>query len=209
MKLIILFIVIALSACTHNEHRSTEATAFYNAQATARQPLFELTALPGETIELKGVASLKVNDPRAGDIKALPVVHSPAWQTLDRVLGLGAGIYGAKIAGETIRDVAAIVAQNSGDRSVHTDQSTTIVDSYNDSSVDSVQGDTISDSYNQDNDTTVSAGDGSAIGDGNDIVNGDNNNNTGQIGDNSNDGDECVGEHCQGDEITPVVEPTT
>jgi hypothetical protein len=205
------FLALSLSACVHTEHRASEAKAFYEAQATQRQPLFELTALPGETIELKGVASLKVNDPRAGDIKALPVVHSPIWRTVDRVLGIAGSVYGAKIAGDVITDVAGVVASNAGDRSTHTDNSVHIADSYNDSSDNSTHGDTISGSYNQDNDN--SAGDGSAIGDNNELVNGDNAGNSGQIGDgnrqdsdDSNDGDECSGADCQGIELPELPE---
>lgn len=214
-RLIALTLMALLSACVHTEHRATEAAAFYAAQEGARKPIFELTALPGQTIELRGVQSLVVNDPRAGEIKPLPVVHSPIWRTVDRVLGIAGSVYGAKIAGDVITDVAGIVATNAGDRSTHDDHSTYIADSYNDSSDNSQHGDTISDSYNQDNDNT--AGDGSAIGDGNDLINGDNAGNSGQIGDGnrqdspdtSNDGDECTGVDCQGVEVPTDPEPGT
>ena len=215
-RLIALTLLALLSGCVHTEHRATEAAAFYAAQEGARKPIFELTALPGQTIELRGVQSLVVHNPNQ-DIKALPVVHSPIWRTVDRVLGIAGGIYGAKIAGDVITDVAGIVASNAGDRSIHTDNSTHIADSYNDSSDNSQHGDTISDSYNQDNDTTITAGDGSAIGDGNDLINGDNAGNSGQIGDgnrqdspdSSNDGDECSGVDCQGVEVPTDPDPET
>lgn len=209
-------LLTVLSACVHNKHRATEAAAYYQAQATARQPLFELTAQPGETIQLTGVASLKVNDPRAGEIKALPVVQSRAWDTVDKLLGIGGNYAAIKAIGGVIGDVTKTIAENAGDRSTHIDNSNHVADSYNDSSDNSTHGDTITDSYNQDNDNT--AGDGSAIGDRNEIVNGDNAGNSGQIGDgnrqgsdgpfddHSNPGDDpvCTGTDCQSVEPAPV-----
>lgn len=212
-------LLTVLSACVHNKHRATEAAAYYQAQATARQPLFELTAQPGETIQLTGVASLKVNDPRAGEIKALPVVQSQGWALANTIAGGLLNLGNTKVLGDAIVKVAGIVGESAGDRSTHDDHSVHVADSYNDSSDNSTHGDTITDSYNQDNDNT--AGDGSAIGDRNEIVNGDNAGNSGQIGDgnrqgsdgpfddHSNPGDDptCTGTDCQSVEPAPVPAP--
>lgn len=207
MRIVLLLIVVMLSGCVYTQHRATEASAFYNAQAQPKQPLFSLTAQPGETIELRGVASLTVNDPRAGEIKALPVVQSRAWSTIDRLIGAGAAYAGAKLSLDAIGEVSSLVANSAGDRSTHDDHSVHVADSYNDSSDNSTHGDTISGSYN----TDQSAGDGSAIGDGNDLINGDNAGNSGQIGDgnrqnsdgpfddhsdNSDPGDDCTDSNC-------------
>ncbi len=212
MKILILAIFTLISGCVHTEHRATEAAAFYAAQEGARKPIFELVGRPGEIIELRGVQSVSVWSESAGQIRALPVVQSPIWRTVDRILGIAGSVAGAKIAGDVITDVAGIVASNSGDRSTHDDHSVQIADSYNDSSDNSAHGDTIVDSYNQDNDN--SAGDGSAIGDGNELVNGDNAGNSGQIGDGnrqdsdgpfSDDGDDCTNSDCA--EVPEVPEP--
>jgi hypothetical protein len=203
-RLIGLTILALLTGCVSNQHRATEAAAFYAAQEGARKPLFELTALPGQTIELRGVQSLVVNDPRASEIKALPVVHSPIWNTVDKLLNIGGQYATVKAVGDTFTGVSRTIADSAGDRSTHDDHSTHIADSYNDSSDNSQHGDTISDSYNQDNDNT--AGDGSAIGDGNSLINGDNAGNSGQIGDDnrqdspnddhSDPGDDCADSDC-------------
>lgn len=122
---------------------------------------------------------------------------------VERALSVGAAVYGQKIQGDSLVELAGVVANSAGDRSQNfdysdhstTDNSVSIADSYN------AQGDTISDSGN----TTVSdSNNGNA---GRDLIGGDRIDNSGNIGtdnrigsdgpiDNSNDGDDCDGESC-------------
>lgn len=128
---------------------------------------------------------------------------------VDRALGIGGSAYGARMSRDTLIGVAGIVAESAGDRSTHSyidnsdhsDNSTSIVDSYN-------AGDTIADSGN----TTISdSGNGNA---GRDVIGGDRTDNSGNIGsdnrqgsdgpiDNSDDGNDCSGESCNPVEPDP------
>lgn len=122
---------------------------------------------------------------------------------VERALSVGAAVYGQKIQGDSLVDLAGVIAGSAGDRSQHfdysdhsaTDNSVSIADSYNE------QGDTISDSGN----TTVSdSNNGNA---GRDLIGRDRVDNSGNIGndnrqgsdgpiDNSDDGDDCSGASC-------------
>ena len=96
---------------------------------------------------------------------------------VERALSVGAAVYGQKIQGDSLVDLASVVASSAGDRSTHSfidnsdhsDNSTSIVDSYN-------AGDTISDSGN----TSVSdSNNGNA---GRDVIGRDSVDNSGNIG---------------------------
>lgn len=124
---------------------------------------------------------------------------------VERALSVGAAVYGQKIQGDSLVDLAGVVASSAGDRSQHfdysdhstTDNSVSIVDSYN--ADNDTSGDTISDSYNGDHI-------------GRDVIGGDRTDNSGVIGDDnrfdsdgpiSDDGDDCSGSSCN------PVEPAT
>ena len=119
---------------------------------------------------------------------------------VERALSVGAAVYGQKIQGDSLVDLAGVVAGSAGDRSQHfdysdhsaTDNSVSISDSYN--ADNDVSGDTISDSFN-----------GDRIG--RDLIGGDRTDNSGVIGDgnriespgpidNSDPGDDCDGASC-------------
>jgi hypothetical protein len=119
---------------------------------------------------------------------------------VERALSVGAAVYGQKIQGDSLVELAGVVADSAGDRSQHfdysdnstTDNSVSIADSYN--ADNDTSGDTISDSYN-----------GDRIG--RDVIGGDRTDNSGVIGDgnrfespgpidNSDPGDDCSGESC-------------
>lgn len=124
---------------------------------------------------------------------------------VERALSVGAAVYGQKIQGDSLVDLAGVIAGSAGDRSQHfdysdhseTDNSVSIADAYN------AEGDTISDSGNvSDSNNTPTeidvSGDGSAVGDGNNI------DNSTDI-DQSDPGDDCSGESCN--PITPEIDP--
>lgn len=189
-----------LSACSYNEHMQKADSDFYASQKDAKKPLFELVAAEGQTIELRGVKSLTVNDPRAGEIKQAVRDTGQGWKTFDRVLGLvgqGIGQYGTA---KMVLGVADRIADSAGDRSTHSyidqsdhsDNSVSIEGSFN--SDDDTSGDTIADSYNGDHI-------------GRDLIGGDRTDNSGNIGndnrqdspgpiDNSDPGDDCDGASC-------------
>jgi hypothetical protein len=197
--------VMVLTACGYNEHMQKADSDFYQSQKDAKKPLFELVAAEGQTIELRGVKSLTVNDPRAGEIKQAVRDTGQGWKTLDRVLGLvgqGIGQYGTA---KMVLGVADRIADSAGDRSTHSyidqsdhsDNSTHIADSFN--SDDDTSGDTISDSYNGDHI-------------GRDVIGGDRTDNSGVIGDGnrfespgpiSDDGNDCSGSSCNPVEPDP------
>lgn len=118
---------------------------------------------------------------------------------VERALSVGAAVYGQKIQGDSLVELAGVVASSAGDRSTHSfidqsdhsDNSTSIADSFN-----SEAGDTISDSGN-----VSDSGNGNA---GRDLIGGNRTDNAGNIGtdnridspgpiDSSNPGD-CDGE---------------
>ena len=123
---------------------------------------------------------------------------------VERALSVGAAVYGQKIQGDSLVDLASVVASSAGDRSTHSfidnsdhsDNSTSIVDSYN-------AGDTISDSGN----TSTSISDSNNGNAGRDVIGRDSVDNSGNIGtdnrigsdgpiDNSDPGDDCSGSNC-------------
>ena len=128
---------------------------------------------------------------------------------VDRALGIGGQVYGQKLQADSLVDLAGVIADSAGDRSTHSfidqsdhsDNSTSIVDSFN-------AGDTIADSGNTT--TTISdSGNGNA---GRDVIGRDRTDNSGNIGtDNrigsdgpiSDDGNDCSGSSCN------PVEPAT
>lgn len=213
MAAYLLVLVVLLSGCVNNKWRKDEATAFYTAQkelATTRKPLFELRAQPGQTIQLSGVESLTVNDPREATIAPLPQTESPAWRILDRALGIAGNAYMTKTLADGVVDIVATAASNAGDHSI---TNTAITGSYN------TQGDTltgsIGGSVNGDGsgigttytsrDTTVS-GSRNAVGTqaGRDVAIGDGSQSPVTIDDHSTRGDICDGEQCQS---KPVAAP--
>lgn len=192
--------VMVLTACSYNEHMQKADSDYYTSQKDAKKPLFELVAAEGQTIELKGVKSLTVNDPRASEIRPMVRDAHPGWKIADRITGGIVSLGQAWISGDTIKGVAGIVADSAGDRSTHSyidrsdhsDNSTHIADSFN--SDNDTSGDTIADSYN-----------GDRIG--RDVIGGDRTDNSGVIGDGnrfespgpidiSDDGDDCTGASC-------------
>lgn len=197
--------MLLLSACGYNEHMQKADSDFYQSQKDAKKPLFELVAAEGQTIELKGVKSLTVNDPRASEIRPMVRDAHPGWKIADRITGGIVSLGQAWISGDTIKGVASIVAESAGDRSTHSyidrsdhsDNSSHIADSFN--SDDDTSGDTISDSYNGDHI-------------GRDVIGRDRTDNSGVIGDGnrfespgpiSDDGNDCSGSSCN------PVEPAT
>lgn len=217
LRISLVCVLALLAACSTNRWRAQEATAYYTAQkelATTRKPLFELRAQPGQTITLSGVESLTVNDPREVDIKALPQERHPAWQTLDKLLGIGAQVYGAKVIADGVVDLVSIASRNAGDHSI-TNTTTTVSGSYN------TQGDTLTNSIGGNvrgdgsgigntyvsRDTTVS-GDRNATGTqaGRDVNIGDGSASPTNRDDHSVRGDQCEGERCQ-QRAEPEPEP--
>lgn len=211
-RMVALLTCVALAGCVSSPWREREAKAYYEAQqklALDRKPLFELRAQAGQTITLSGVEAIVVNDPREQRIDALPQQRSPVWDTINTVLRVGAQVYGAKVAADGVVNIVDSVARNAGNHSVTT---TTISGSYNtqgDTLVNSIRGNVtgpgagISNGYSS-ADTAVS-GTGNAVGNdvGRDVITGNANNNSGRQDspgpiDNSNPGNECQGEGCQG-----------
>lgn len=128
---------------------------------------------------------------------------------VERALSVGAAVYGQKIQGDSLVDLASVVASSAGDRSQHfdysdhsaTDNSTSISDSYN------ATGDTISDSGNVSDSNNGNAG--------RDIVGRDVIDNSGNIGEGnrqgsdgpwSDNGDDCSGGSCNPTE-PPEIDP--
>lgn len=137
--------VMVLTACSYNEHMQKADSDYYTSQKDAKKPLFELVAAEGQTIELKGVKSLTVNDPRASEIRPMVRDAHPGWKIADRITGGIVSLGQAWISGDTIKGVAGIVADSAGDRSTH---------SYIDQSDHSDNSVSVDDSYNSDDDTS-------------------------------------------------------
>lgn len=220
LRIALLCAVALLAACSTNRWRAQEAGAYYTAQkelATTRKPLFELRAQPGQTITLSGVESLTVNDPREVEIKALPQERHPAWQTIDKLLGIGAQVYGAKVIADGVTDLVSIVASSAGNHSVTT-TNTTIADSYNtqgDTLTNSIGGDVhgdgsgVGNSYTSRDTATTVTGDRNAVNStaGRDQNLGDGSASPRTRDDHSIRGDQCEGERCQPREPVPDDSP--
>lgn len=210
LMLVLLLVSSLLAGCANNRWRAQEATAYYNNQqllATARKPLFELKAQPGQVIMLTGVESLVVNDPREQRIEALPQQRSPAWELLATALRIGGQVYGAKVAADGVVNIVEHATRNAGDHSITT---TTISDSYNtqgDTLTNSIRGNVngagagVGNEYSSADTNVRGNGNATGVDAGRDVNVGDRNANTGRQDspdDNSNPGNECTGERCQG-----------
>lgn len=114
MKALVLIACVALlSGCVHNEHRASEARAYYASQASLQQqrpPIFELVAHEGQTIELRGVQRLAVNDVRAEPIRELSQPEHPGWRLLDRALQVGGAVYGQRESSRMLTGVVGAIA---------------------------------------------------------------------------------------------------
>lgn len=208
--------ILALAGCAASRNAHYAAQSEYR-NAIAAQNAAKLAAVNSAAAECKtdscriavaGFAALvsaeRIERPAQYRSQATSVLG-----LVERALSVGAAVYGQKIQGDSLVDLAGVVASSAGDRSQHfdysdhstTDNSTSIVDSYN-------AGDTIADSGNTT--TTISdSGNGNA---GRDVIGRDRVDNSGNIGtDNrigsdgpiSDDGDDCSGESCN------PVEPAT
>lgn len=217
--LIAILIAALLSACAASRNAHYEAQSEYLA-ALAAQNAAKLAAVQSGAASCTDdtcrvavaafaalVQSERVNRPvqyrsQAGTVLGL----------VERALSVGAAVYGQKIQGDSLVDLAGVIAGSAGDRSQHfdysdnseTDNSVSIADSYNE------QGDTISDSGNT---TIADSYNGNA---GRDLIGRDRVDNSGNIGndnrqespgpiDNSDDGDDCSGESCN--PVIPTPEP--
>lgn len=203
-------IALALTACAASRQ------AHYAAQSEYRNSIAAQNAAKLAAVQ-SGAASCKTDTCRVSVAAMAALVQSerierPAQYRsqastvlglVERALSVGAAVYGQKIQGDSLVDLAGVIAGSAGDRSQHfdysdhsaTDNSVSIADSYNE------QGDTISDSGN----TTVSdSNNGNA---GRDLIGRDRVDNSGNIGndnrqgsdgpiDNSDDGDDCSGVSC-------------
>ena len=208
--LIAILIAALLSACASSRNAHYAAQSEYRT-AIAAQNAAKLAAVQSAASDCKTdtcrvsvaamaalVQSERVERPvqyrsQAGTVLGL----------VERALSVGAAVYGQKIQGDSLVDLAGVIAGSAGDRSQHfdysdhsaTDNSVSIADSYNE------QGDTISDSGNT---TIANSNNGNA---GRDLIGRDRVDNSGNIGndnrqgsdgpiDNSDDGDDCSGASC-------------
>lgn len=192
--------LLMLPACQYSKWRSDEAKDFTAAQIKSfeyQKPLVELVAKDGESIELKGVSAFRVYAPRDTTIRALPMQESGLLRFGEKLLTTAAQVAGVKFQSDMLTEIFNRATANAGDHSTTTFN---YENSYNDNSDNSEHGPilTFSDSQviagnvegpgagigndsSEHTEVTVS-GDGSAAGDGNEIVNGANNRNSGQIG---------------------------
>lgn len=196
-----------------------------------QKPLFEMKGIEGQPIKLEGVSSLVVNAPSNAASALRPPAQKPTFMSELRATA-AVLIPGLQIAAnwdnnnrreETAQVLATVNAQREasivesvvglGQSIAAQPPSYVITDSYNDSSDNSATGDTITDSGNTPTTINVS-GDGSSVGDGNDVTNGDNNDNSGDLRDSSpgpidqsDDGDDCSGSSCNPIEPAPPAVP--
>lgn len=225
LSLALIASAVFLAGCVHNRHRTAEAKAYVNGQLSAiekQKPIVEFEAAEGQQITLGGVKAFRVYAPMNTQIRALPQQRSGILDFGMKLLDRGAQVAGYKFASDTLTGIFDKYGDSAGDHSV-----TNITDSYNDSSDNSQHGDTITDSNliggdvtgpgagigNDLDASTDVSGDGSVAGNDNEVINGNNANNSGEIrdndsdgpfddhSDNSDDGDDCTGDDC-GDEIT-------
>lgn len=206
---------LLLTACAASRKDFYDAQNDYREQVSARDAAKAAalqTAAAGCAddscrIAIAGFAALA-----RGETLAAPAQYrsegSAVLNLVDRALGIGGSAYGARMNRDTLVGIASIVADSAGDRSTHSyidqsdhsDNSTSIVDSYN------ATGDTISDSGNVSDSNNGNAG--------RDLIGGDRIDNNGNFGndnrqdspgpiDNSDDGNDCSGSSCN------PVEPAT
>lgn len=91
------------------------ARMHYDAQSRAAdRPLVQMVALPGESIELKGVAQFSVYAPTGGNggVTQYREAHHPAWGLLGDALRIGAPIY---LGGQAAIGLADVVGRRVGD----------------------------------------------------------------------------------------------
>ena len=217
MRIFAVLIAILLTAgCAANR------TAFYDAQNDYREQVAARDAAKAAALQtaaagcaddscriaIAGFAALA-----RGETLAAPAQYrsegSAVLNLVDRALGIGGSAYGARMNRDTLVGIASIVADSAGDRSTHSfvdnsnhsDNSTSIVDSYN------ATGDTISDSGNVSDSNNGNAG--------RDIVGRDVIDNSGNIGEGnrqgsdgpwSDNGDDCSGGSCNPTE-PPEIDP--
>lgn len=185
--LIAILIAALLSACASSRNAHYAAQSEYRT-AIAAQNAAKLAAVQSAASDCK-TDTCRVSVAAMAALVQSERVERPAQYRsqagtvlglVERALSVGAAVYGQKIQGDSLVDLAGVIAGSAGDRSQHfdysdhsaTDNSVSIADSYNE------QGDTISDSgnttiadsYNTPTEIDVS-GDGSVVGDGNVIDN--------------------------------------
>ena len=206
MIVLALACALLLTACAASRKDFYDAQNDYREQVAARDAAKAAalqTAAAGCAddscrIAIAGFAALA-----RGEALAAPAQYrsegAAVLNLVDRALGIGGSAYGTRMNRDTLVGIASIVADSAGDRSTHSfidqsdhsDNSTSIADSYN-----SEAGDTISDSGN-----VSDSGNGNA---GRDLIGGNRTDNAGNIGtdnridspgpiDSSNPGD-CDGE---------------
>lgn len=177
---------LLLTACAASRKDFYDAQNDYREQVSARDAAKAAalqTAAAGCAddscrIAIAGFAALA-----RGETLAAPAQYrsegSAVLNLVDRALGIGGSAYGARMNRDTLVGIASIVADSAGDRSTHSfidnsdhsDNSTSIVDSYN-------AGDTISDSGN----TSTSISDSNNGNAGRDVIGRDSVDNSGNIG---------------------------
>lgn len=217
MRIVLAIVAILLMAgCAANRAAYYSAQADYRAKVSAdnagqREAVASTAAsCSDDTCRVAVAAIAALTRPERIEAPRQYRSEAGSWLGLvDRALGIGANAYGARMSRDTLLGVAGVIADSAGDRSTHSyidqsdhsDNSTSIVDSYN-------AGDTIADSGNTT--TTISdSGNGNA---GRDVIGRDRTDNSGNIGtDNrigsdgpiSDDGNDCSGSSCNPVEPDP------
>lgn len=215
MRIILtIFAVLLMAGCAANRAAYYSAQADYRAKVSAdnagqREAVASTAAsCSDDTCRVAVAAIAALTRPERIEAPRQYRSEAGSWLgLLDRALGIGANAYAARMSRDTLLGVAGVIADNAGDRSQHfdysdhSDNSTTITDSYN--SDDDTSGDTIADSNNGDHI-------------GRDLIGGDRTDNSGNIGsdnrqdspgpiDNSDDGNDCSGSSCN--PVEPEPEP--
>lgn len=203
-------IALALTACAASRQAHYAAQSEYR-NSIATQNAAKLSAVQSAAADCK-TDTCRVSVAAMAALVQSERVERPAQYRsqastvlglVERALSVGAAVYGQKIQGDSLVDLAGVIAGSAGDRSQHfdysdhsaTDNSVSIADSYNE------QGDTISDSGNT---TIANSNNGNA---GRDLIGRDRVDNSGNIGndnrqgsdgpiENSDDGDDCSGASC-------------
>jgi hypothetical protein len=217
MRIILtIFAVLLMAGCAANRAAYYSAQSDYRAKVSAdnagqREAVASTAAsCSDDTCRVAVAAIAALTRPERIEAPRQYRSEAGSWLGLvDRALGIGAQAYGARMSRDTLLGVAGVIADSAGDRSTHSfidqsdhsDNSTSIVDSFN-------AGDTIADSGNTT--TTISdSGNGNA---GRDVIGRDRTDNSGNIGtDNrigsdgpiSDDGNDCSGSSCNPVEPDP------
>ena len=103
-KLILILTILALTGCAATQKEMEHSALMYDKQIAATKaavptPIFQMTALPGQTIELKGVQQLSVYNPsdatnRVPAPAVQPNVGLEAFKTVTQTV---ASMFGAKL----------------------------------------------------------------------------------------------------------------